>query len=89
MTPEIHEQYGKLRLCTDAIAPILQLWEVEREAFEEKARIYANGTMDAVLPHFMSITEMRVSQKNLNNALKASKLLGELRALLVREEEAV
>lgn len=87
MTPEIHQQYNTLKTLTTAMAPFLEMWERERGDFDEKARLFANGTMDVILPHFMSISDMRVSQENLNKALKASRLMGELRALLVNQEE--
>lgn len=87
MTPEIHKHYANLKAISEAIVPFIELWEIERKTFEEKARLYANGTLDAILPHFMSIQDMHTSQKHLTNAIKVSKLLGELRTLLVREEE--
>lgn len=87
MTPEIHEMYGTLKLLSNSMAPALELWERQRKEFEEKARVFADGTLDAVLPHSMSITDMRRSQDNLNKALKVSRLMGELRNLLVISEE--
>lgn len=85
MTPEIHEQYTRLKFLIGAMAPFIEIWEEDRKEFEDKARIYANGTLDAILPHFMSTQDMFTSQRHLNDAIKASKLIGELRSIIVKE----
>ena len=83
MTPEIHDQYNFLKTITEMLAPTLELWEMKRANFEREAPKFAYGTMAAILPHFMSITDMRTSEENLQKAIKVSRLLGQLRRELV------
>lgn len=82
MTPEIHEKYGHLKALVVAFAPFLEMWENDRAEFETKARPFADGTLDAILPHSMSITDMRKSQAHLKKAIRVSQLIGQLRAEL-------
>lgn len=91
MTPEVHKDYDTLKQLTDCLAFYLEHWEKHREAFEAEACKYAGGAMDVILPHFMSISDMKRSQDNLNKALRVSRLLGQLRAELVNpiQEERI
>ena len=59
----------------------------ELKSFEDKSRTYANGTMDVILPHFMSLQDMEKSQKNLNHAIEISQTMRKLKELLIREEK--
>lgn len=83
MTPEIHQQYTLLKALAQQMSPFLELWEVQRKEFEAEASKFSGGALDAILPHFMSISDMRQSQENLHKAIKVSRLMGELRKLLV------
>ena len=90
MTPEIHDHYNRLLAAATwigvAVATAGGTDELRR--FIDVARPHANGTLDAILPHFMSIRDMRSSQENLTRAIKTSEYLLALAELLAVEPES-
>ncbi len=84
MTPEIHKKYDALKLVTEMLIPTLMVFEkLDLDNFPDEARHFADGTMSAILPHFMSIQDMNTSQKNLSHAIEVAKTLSRLKKLLV------
>ena len=90
MTPEIHENYDKLILAATWIGVAITTagGTEELRRFIDKARPYANGTFDPILPHFMSIRDMNSSQENLVKAIKVAQHLVALESLLALPQKS-
>jgi hypothetical protein len=84
MTPHIQEQYNRLIDAATWIGVAITTsgGSENLRQFIEKSRPYANGTLDAVLPHFMSLKDIKASQDNLNKAIKTAEHLLALEQLL-------
>lgn len=80
MTPQVKEKYEALQTVIELMIPAFQMYTLaELEELPAEAAIYADGSLDVILPHFMSIRDMHTSQKNLNKAIKICKMINELR----------
>ena len=89
MTPEIRECYNRMIDAAPwvGVAVTTAGGADELRQFIAKARPYANGTLDAILPHFMSISDMTASQQNLTKAIKVAEHLLALNDLLATPVE--
>jgi len=52
------------------------------ERYVEQSRLEANGTLDVILPHFMSIRDMRKAQVNLRYLINVAEKILQIRALV-------
>ena len=52
------------------------------ERYIEQSRPQANGTLDVILPHFMSIRDMRKAQVNLTYLINVGEKLLQVRGLV-------
>jgi hypothetical protein len=52
------------------------------ERYIEQSQPQANGSLDAVLPHFMSLRDMREAQVNLRYFISVAEKVLEVRALI-------
>ncbi|MGE3624044.1 MAG: hypothetical protein AB7H77_09285 [Bdellovibrionales bacterium] len=88
MTPEIKSHLMFMQVAILPLKETLQAVDEEHfKAMEAKMRTFQNGTMDAILPHYMSIQDMLTSQENLKQVIEISQCLRTLKRLLDEGEE--
>jgi hypothetical protein len=68
MTPEIHDQYERLKVLTDMMVPTLALADFEAfdlEKMRNDFRPWANGTLGIIAALDMGVKDLRKSEENL------------------------
>ncbi len=88
MTPEIHNQYNKLKIYTDMLVGILLVADQkELEKMADDFRPWANGTLGIIAMQNMGIQDLHKSEENLSKAIKIIDAILNLKKLIIREIE--